>query len=212
METRKTYISLPANEDIKIGVIPGHFATPHSHINNYVDLTDIKTHYKTARAAAGEVVYNFLMNTPVDTVICLEATETLGSFIAEFLSDAKHGVNFGNDICIISPELNSSGQMIFRDNIQNMVFNKQILLLMSSVSTGKSILKSMECLQYYNGNLTAIAAIFSAINELSGIPVYSIFSSNDIPDYQTYYSSECPMCKNNQKIDAIANNYGYSKI
>ena len=212
MESRKQVITLSTNNNIKIGIIPGHFATSHSHINTYLDVTEIKTHHAMAKDAAGEIVDNFLMNTPIDTIICLEGTNTLGAFVAQELSQAKHSVNGGADIAVISPELNSSGQIIFRDNLQGMIYNKNILLLMSSVSTGKSILRCIECLQYYNGKLAGVASIFSAIDEIKGIPIHSIFTVDDIPDYQTYLPSECPMCKNSQKIDAIANSFGYSKI
>ncbi len=212
MEDRKITITSSVNDIVQIGIIPGHFVTTHSHINTYVDLTDVKNKFTMAKACAENIAEMFLFNTPVDTIICLEGTDTLGSFIAQSLSEASRSINAGNDIYVITPELNASGQMIFRDNTQKMIYNKQILLLMSSVSTGESILQSMDCLQYYNGNLTAAASIFSAINEIKGIPVYSMFSTDDIPDYQTYASSECPMCKNNQKIDAMVNKYGYSRL
>ena len=40
----------------------------------------------------------------------------------------------------------------------------------------------------------------------------SIFDPNDLPDYQTYDSHECPFCKAGQRIDALVNSYGYSKL
>ena len=43
METRLQEIRSRGNKNIKIGFIPGHFATNHSHVNYYVDLTSIKT-------------------------------------------------------------------------------------------------------------------------------------------------------------------------
>ena len=42
MEGRMKTISSHKNNKIKMGIIPGHFATNHSHINYYVDLTTIK--------------------------------------------------------------------------------------------------------------------------------------------------------------------------
>ena len=49
METRILEIKSKSNSKIKIGVIPGHFATNHSHVNYYIDMTKIKTHHKVAK-------------------------------------------------------------------------------------------------------------------------------------------------------------------
>ena len=43
MEERQQIIESRSNSKISIGVIPGHFATNHSHVNHYVDMTSIKT-------------------------------------------------------------------------------------------------------------------------------------------------------------------------
>ena len=40
METRILEIKSKSNSKIKIGVIPGHFATNHSHVNYYIDMTN----------------------------------------------------------------------------------------------------------------------------------------------------------------------------
>ena len=67
-------------------------------------------------------------------------------------------------------------------------------------------------MQYYNGSLAAIGAIFSAIKESHGIAVNAIFSDTDLPKYDSYSSTACPMCKSGQKVDALINSFGYSKI
>lgn len=211
METRLAEIFSQENKGIKIGVIPGHFATNHSHVNYYVDLTSIKTSHKMAKAAAEELAKRYLYTTPIDTIICLEGTKTIGAFLADAL--ARHGsINGGKDIWVLTPELNANNQMIFRDNTQKMVWGKSILLLMSSVSTGKTINRSIDCLRYYNGRLAGISALFSAIRESNGLTVNTIFTKGDIPGYKSMLSTDCEMCKNKQKIDAIVNSYGYSRI
>ena len=209
MEGRIQTIDSRKNRKIKIGIIPGHFATNHSHINYYVDMTSIKTSHKMAKAAAGQLAGTYT-GTHIDTIICLEGTEILGAFLAESLSES--GINNGADISVITPELNPNNQMIFRDNTQKKIWGKQVLLLISSVSTGKTINRAIECLKYYNGNLAAIGALFSAIKESNGIDVHAIFSGDDIPGYATYLSGDCPMCKSGQKVDALVNSFGYSKI
>ncbi len=213
METRIQEIRARGNKDIRIGIIPGHFATNHSHVNYYVDLTSIKSRHKMARAAAGELAKKYLNSTAIDTIICLEGTEMIGAFLAEELSNAGvRNINSGSDICVLTPETNANNQMIFRDNTQKMVWEKNILLLIASVSTGKTINRSVECLQYYSGRLAGISAVFSAAQEAAGLPINAIFTEEDIPGYRTSPSMDCEQCKRRQKIDAIINSYGYSKI
>ncbi len=212
MENRTIEISSRKNKHIKIGIIPGHFATNHSHVNYYVDLHSIKRHYKMAKETARVISMDYV-NTPIDTIICLEGTQMLGAFVAEQLSDSyAHSINHGNDICVITPEMNSNNQIIFRDNAQNMIWNKQVLLMISSASTGWTISRCIECLKYYSGNLVAVAALFSAIDESEGIAINSVFHKTDLPQYDSHVSADCPMCKEKIKVDAIINDHGYSKI
>ncbi|MCM1227292.1 MAG: orotate phosphoribosyltransferase [Clostridium sp.] len=213
METREREIASSVNKRIKIGVIPGHFATNHSHVNYYVDLTGVKTHHRAARETAAELAKAYISNTYVDTIICLEGTEMIGAFLARELSRQGHAsINSGKDISVITPETNANSQLIFRDNLQKEIFGKQIILLISSASTGKTISRSVACLQYYNGKLAGISSIFSAIEEYNGIKINTVFTSDDIPNYESVAFEKCEMCKSNQKIDAIINSYGYSKI
>lgn len=213
METRLQEIRSKHNKEIKIGIIPGHFATNHSHVNYYIDMTGIKSRLRMAKAAAAELANNYRTTTPVDTVICLEGTEMVGAFLANDLAQAgQRAINGGGDICVLTPELNANNQLIFRDNAQKMVWGKNILLLIASASTGKTIRRATDCLQYYSGRLTGISALFSAIRECDGVPVNAIFTDEDLPHYHTYLSVDCEMCKNKQKLDAIVNSFGYSKI
>ncbi|MCI9415447.1 MAG: orotate phosphoribosyltransferase [Clostridiales bacterium] len=213
MEQRSIRVTAKRDKRVAINVIPGHFATNHSHVNYYVDMTDVKCQAAMAKAAAALLADTPLQMTPVDTIICLEGTEVLGAFLADWLSHAgTRSPNAGGDINLITPERNANNQMIFRDNLQPMVWNKNILLLIASASTGKTINRSMECLQYYGGALTGIAAVFSAITEYSGVPVYSLFTRGDIPDYTTCPFHECAQCREGRKIDALVNSYGYSRL
>ena len=213
METRLQEIAARGNKNVKIGVIPGHFATNHSHVNYYVDMTRIKSHHSVAKQAAEGLARPYLASTPVDTIICLEGTEMLGAFLAEELTrTGLRSINEAHDICVVAPELNANNQMIFRDNTQSMIWGKEILLLIASASTGKTIRRSMDCLQYYNGRLTGIASIFSAIDQVEGIPVNAIFTQKDLPDYHSFLTTQCELCGQHVKIDAIVNSFGYSKI
>ena len=149
----------------------------------------------------------------VDDQIINKKRILLAQILAQELADSSvASVNSGKDIDILTPEINSNGQMIFRDDAQKKIWNKQILLLISSASTGWSIERFARCLDYYSGKLVGACALFSAIDEIIGIKVDSIFTEEDIPDYHTYAASECPMCKSKQKIDALVNAFGYSKL
>ena len=209
MEDRVQSIVSRKSSRISIGIIPGHYATNHSHVNFYVDMTAIKTSSKMAKEAAAELAADF-GSTYVDTVICLEGTEILGAFLAEQLGAS--GINQGSDINVITPELNAVNQMIFRDNTQKKIWGKRVLLLISSASTGKSINRAIDCLQYYSGELVAIGAIFSAIESVQGIEVNAIFTDSDLPHYDNFPLNACPMCKSGKKVDALINSYGYSKL
>ena len=213
METRMQEIIAKGNKNIRIGVIPGHFATNHSHVNYYVDLTGIKSYHRMAKNAAIELSRKYIHTTPIDTIICLEGTEMVGAFLADELAQSGSMImNAGNDIAVLTPETNANNQMIFRDNTQKMIWGKNILLLIASVSTGKTINRSIECLKYYSGRLVGISALFSAIGESNGLPVNAIFTPEDLPHYKTSLSTECAQCKSGEKIDAIVNSFGYSKI
>ncbi len=46
----------------------GHFATNHSHINYFIDITFQKTRLSEAKDTAHELVSHFINDTPVDTI------------------------------------------------------------------------------------------------------------------------------------------------
>lgn len=208
-------IKIPSkvNNKIQLKVVPGHFATNHSHINYYMDMTRLKVGQREAKEVASTMANNYKYNTPVDTIICMDGCYIIGAYLAEKLSDAGViSMNAHQSIYVIEPEFNSNGQMIFRDNIQPMVQGKNILLLLASATTGKTIARSLECIQYYGGIVQGISAIFSAEENIQGHAVDCIFHTNDFSNYQSFKQNECPFCKAGQKIDAIVNSYGYSQL
>lgn len=211
MEFRR--VSTKLDRTIFIDVAQGHFATNHSHINMYVDLTHVKTSQVGAKNAAA-LLASAYQNNVVDTILCLEGTNVLGAFMAQELSSQSNtmGVNRGTDIHVLTPEFNTNKQMIFQDNTKGMVIGKNILLLLSSVSTGKTISRACDCVQYYNGILVGICAGFSAIRSYRDIKINSVFSEQDIPEYRTYQTSDCEMCAHNRQIDALVNDSGYVSL
>ena len=198
---------------VPLKVVPGHFATIHSHINYYIDMTTLKTRQNEAKAIAQSFATKYSAIDIVDTIVCMDGCEVIGTFLAERLSTL--GVSSKNQhqtMYIVSPEYDTYGQIIFRDNIQSMINGKNIILLMASATTGKTINRCVECLNYYGGNLVGISAIFSAVDQVENYHIDCIFKQSDIPDYRTYKYAECPFCKKNQRLEALVNSFGYSLV
>ena len=102
MDARAIVINSKRNKEIQIKLIPGHFATSHSHVNYYIDMTAVKTNHLMAKNTARELASNYL-STPVDTIVCLDGTEIIGALLANELSKAGIGaINSGTGICFIS--------------------------------------------------------------------------------------------------------------
>jgi hypothetical protein len=215
MDLEKRTIKIPSRKEDKLflKVIPGHFTTNHSHINYYIDMTTLKSRESEAEMAAEILAGKYVYSTIVDTIVCIDGCDVVGAFLAQDLTKAGiMSMNAHKTIYITSPEYNTNGQMTFRDNIQPMISGKNIILLFGSATTGETIQQSIECIQYYGGVLQGISAIFSAIDYVGEHKVDSVFNMKDIPDYKTFSYSECPFCKEQQKIEAIVNSYGYTKL
>lgn len=213
MESRVIRIPSKVNSNVVLRVIPGHFATTHSHINNYVDMTFLKARKKEAEGAAKILARNFSSTTYIDTIVCMDGCEIIGAYMADELTRSGiMSINSHNTMYVVSPEIHTGGQLIFRDNMQKMIKDKHVLLVLATATTGITVKRAVECINYYGGIMAGVAALFSATNEVDGIPIKSLFTAEDIPDYENYHFTNCPMCKAKQKIDAIVNSYGYSHI
>ena len=194
-------------------VARGHFATNHSHINYYIDITYQKSRISEAKESAYELVSHFINDTPVDTILCMDGTTVLGAFVAEELTKTGFAtINAHQTIYVVEPEYGPHSQMIFRDNIQPMIRGKHVLVLMASVTTGYTANRAISSISYYGGKVAGLAAIYSAVNEVEGYPVRSVYSLSDLPDYETYDYRDCPYCKRGQKLDALVNSHGISAL
>lgn len=199
--------------NVILKAIPGHFVTPNSHVNYFLDMTTLKSRLSEASVVAKELSSQIAVSTIVDTIVCIDGCEIIGAFLAEELTKAGvYSMNAHKTIYIITPEYVNSGQLLFRENYIPMIKGKNVLLLLASATTGQTIVKATQALSYYGATITGISAVFSAANSMMGIPIKSLFTIADIPDYKAYNPEGCSMCKEKQPIDAFANAFGYSRI
>lgn len=213
MDERFEDLRSKKNPKARIKILKGHFATSHSHINTYIDMSTVKVRHNNCRETAHVLAEEYAHSTPIDTIVCLEETETIGSFMASRLADQlPYSLSKGNNISIVSPEYHQSGQILFRDNNQRMIKDMHVLILAPSITTGKSVLQAIEAITYYGGTVCGICSVFSSVNRIAGMDVKTIFTSADLPDYRAYSPLDCPMCKEGKRIEAIVNSFGYSKI
>ena len=89
-----------------------------------------------------------------------------------------------------------------------MVKGKHVLILSASITTGYTVQAAIEAVNYYGGTVAGLSAIFATTHECLGIPVTSIFDPSSLPDYASFDSRDCPMCKAGQHIDALVNSFG----
>ncbi len=213
MPTNETFKYATKSHDLHLRVARGHFATSNSHSNYYIDVVAQKSRLSEAKAVAEALRSYYYSNTIVDTILCLDGTEVIGTCLAESLTKADFiNMNAHKSIYIVTPEPTNSSQLLFRDNIVPMIANKHVLILAVSVATGRTVETAIDAVRYYGGSVAGICSIFATVEKCGDIPVHSVFNPKDLPDYQVYAPNECPMCKNSQKIDALINCHGYSKL
>ena len=115
-------------------------------------------------------------------------------------------------IHVVTPEINSNNQLTFNSELQKYITGKNIALLMSTVSTGRSLARAGECIEYYGGKLVGIASIFSAVETSGDFPIHTIFKKGDLAAYNHYTSNECPLCQRGRKLDGLINAGGCTKL
>ena len=205
-------MKLPVHRgNVPLRVARGHFATNHSHINYYIDITYPKTRLVEAQAVAKQLVTTFKNTTPIDTILCLDGTAVLGACLADELTkNGFRSINSHKTLYVVEPEFGVNNQMLFRDNIQPMIRNKHVLVLMASCTTGYTAKKGIETIGYYGGEVVGVAALYSMTDEVCGQKVHSVFTKADLPDYESYDYKDCPYCKQGRRLDALVNSHGYS--
>lgn len=202
-----------SNKRLYADAIPGHFATNHSHINYYIDMSEIKHNLTMALEAARSIAFHFSA-VSVDTLLCLEGTEYIGAYVARELANSGIGsLNTNKAIYLVEPDSNVNGQFMFADNLRPMIENRNVLVLVNTASTGQTLSQTRECIEYYGGRVAGYSALFSNITELEGKTVFSLFSGEDFPHYHNFVRGKnCPACAAGTPLDAIVTPRGYTKL
>jgi len=201
------------NPKVSVQVASGHFATSSAHRSHYIDIFDLKSSSSMAREAARVMAVPYLANTIIDVVVYMDGTEILAAYLANELLQTGLGViNRGGEIYIITPMIRADGRFIFHQSVQEKILNKNVLLIVASMSTGATANSVLKCLDYYGCKLAGISAIFSAVPSVNGQVINALFSTDEIPEYRYYIPSECIMCKEGRKLDAVFNSEGYTKL
>lgn len=207
-------ITYPKNENVFIHVMPGHFISANNHINYYVGTSDIKHNLNVSTQAAKLMAEYYSTNgIDVDTVLCLYETQALGAYLAQELSySTMMAPNPDQTVFVVGSEYDAAGNLIFRDNLRRMIYGKNVVVLISCITSGRTVERAIESVRYYGGKVAGISSVFSMQSKISGVPVSSLFTTDDIPGYISYPSHDCPLCQKGVAVDAISNGYGYSKI
>lgn len=199
--------------DVSLNVAKGHFATRNSHTNYFVDVTRQQSCVRDAEAVARQLAQRLNQNLMVDTILCMDGTRVIGTCLAQKLTQGGfRSINAGKEVYVLRENPGTNGKLIFRDNARFMLEGKNILLLLASVTTGGTVRKGIECVRYYQGNVAGIAAVYSHQKEIDGVPIVSLFDTNDLPGYASYLPEECPMCREKQELDAVVDKFGYSAL
>ena len=207
-------ITYPKNENVFIHVMPGHFISANNHINYYVGTSDIKHNLNVSTQAAKLMAEYYSTNgIDVDTVLCLYETQALGAYLAQELSNSTMmAPNPDQTVFVVGSEYDAAGNLIFRDNLRRMIYGKNVVVLISCITSGRTVERAIESVKYYGGKVAGVSSVFSMQSKLSGVPVNSLFTTDDIPGYISYPSHDCLLCQKGVPVDAISNGYGYSKI
>ncbi len=210
MAIENSYKIRTKGKNLFLRVVKGHFMKSNGHMNYYIDVTMQKAKLSEALAVAEELVVHF-NNTIVDTILCLDEMQVIATCMAQKLTNSGfRNINANQAIYILTPEKISAGKFIFREESIPLIAGKNVLILTSSVATGRTTSVAMEAIRYYGGSVAGLASIYSAVDACNGIPVHSAFDANDLDGYYCVPPHECPLCKEGRNIDGVVNSYGFS--
>ena len=227
-------IKIPSksNEELVLKVIPGHFSSDRFHVNYYIDMTSLKMRQREAKLVADAMAENYVKKvklsmkdmpahfqsmaeigasvTPIDTIICMDGCEVIGAYLAEELTTQGMITNNKHDsFYVITPEFDNSGQMVVNKNIKPMIHGKNVLVVLATAMSGRTISKAIGTILAFGGKVTGLSVIFGNVEEVEGYPVHAVFTHDDLPNFKLTDPKSCEECKANRPLDAVVNSYGY---
>lgn len=229
-------IQSKVNKDISLKVIPGHFSSDRFHVNYYIDMSSLKMRHSEAKLVAetmaskyvnkiniqskndflgnlGSLVEAGAVTKPIDTIICMDGCEVIGAYLADEL--LKHGITTTTkhkSFYVITPEFDNTGQMVVRENIKPMIQGRNVLVVLASAMSGRTISKAIGTILAYGGKVQGLSVIFANVDEVEGYQVHGVFTHEDLPNFKLSDPNNCDDCKANKKLEAVVNSYGYSEL
>ena len=225
-------IKSKSNPNLELKVIPGHFASDRFHVNYYIEMSSLKMRQTDAKMVAHAMADKYidkldvnetltglinpsLLNTAIsaqkiDTIVCMDGCEVIGAYLADELSKVgvettnKHGCFY-----VITPEFDNTGQMVVRNNIKKMINGKNVLVVLASAMSGRTISKAIGTIKAFNGKIAGLSVIFGNVDEIEG---HKVFGTEDLPDFKLSSPTDCEACKEGIKLDAVVNSYGYEEL
>ena len=199
------------DRSVTINACTGHFATPQAHLNYLVDVTRLKIRINEAHEAAMALKYQLLNQvTSVDSVVCLDNMDVVGSFLAYELDRGDFTNNNQHEtVYVVHPEENTLHQFMYRESNRIAIQGKSVLMLMDTITTGTTIQRAIECTQYYGGNIVGVCTIFSDIDSIMGHKIYTVFRPQDLPGFESHDPQNCPLCAKKIPVEAMISGYGY---
>ncbi|MBO5207490.1 MAG: orotate phosphoribosyltransferase [Clostridia bacterium] len=211
MAIENSYKIRTKGKNLFLRVVKGHFMKSNGHMNYYIDVTKQKSKLSEALAVADELAPHY-NNMVINTILCLDEMQVVATCMAQKLTNSGFmNVNSNQAIYILTPEKISAGRFIFREESIPLISDKNVLILTSSVATGRTTSVAMDAIKYYGGKVVGLASIYSAINECGGVQVCSAFDANDLDGYYCVPPHECPLCKAGHNVDGVVNSYGFSR-
>lgn len=222
------------NKDLVLKVTPGHFSSDRFHVNYYIDMSSLKMRQSEAKLVAkvmaekyvtkvnigDDVMGNFgslaelgATKKPIDTIICMDGCEVIGAYLAEeltaggFPSNTKH-----HSFYVVTPEFDNTGQMVVRNNIKPMIKGRNVLVVLASAMSGRTITKAIGTILAYGGKVTGLSVIFANVDEVDGYKVNGVFTHDDLPNFKLSSPDDCDDCKAGKKLTAVVNSYGYEEL
>lgn len=229
-------IQSKSNKDLVLKVTPGHFSSDRFHVNYYIDMSTLKMRHSEAKLVAATMAEKYVKKveltgslgglveiasmaelgattTPIDTIICMDGCEVIGAYLADELM--KHGVSTNTkhkSFYVVTPEFDNTGQMVVRKNIQPMIQGRNVLVVLASAMSGRTISKAIGTILAYGGKVQGLSVIFANVDEVEGYTVNGVFTRDDLPNFKLSDPKDCDDCKAGKKLTAVVNSYGYSLL